>query len=214
MDLPVNLAYHEIVASKGQTNLYTIGYGGSKKDEIYKFSCTNSITNCSWTQILTKLRHGRWETVAMSISDTLANKLCYSLPRIIIKTADDEVYADTKDDLYLEVCDTNNDSTCCKETFDGPFETGAENIFTFNAEFQKCLESSKKLFYFVGLTGNDGWKSNELKIYFDGSTEEVCTLDGDEWLDGDDTVGYKPKLPLKCDAFGKILSYRIYFFQR
>ena len=118
--------------------------------------------------------------------------------RINIKTAVDHVYAGTNGNLYLEVCDTNDSKTCCKQTFDGPFKAGGENIFAFNTAFQKCLESSKKLFYFVGLTGNDGWKSNELKIYFDGSTEEVCTLDGDNWLDGDSPGKHKPKLPLKC----------------
>ena len=72
----------------------------------------------------------------------------------------------------------------------------AENIFAFNGAFQKCLESSKKLYYFMGLTGNDGWKSNGIKIYFDGITEQVCTLDGEKWLDGDSRLG--PRLPLIC----------------
>ena len=72
--------------------------------------------------------------------------------RINIKTADDHVYAGSNGNLYLEVCDTNDSKTCCKQTFDGPFKAGAENIFAFNTAFQKCLESSKKLFYFVGLT--------------------------------------------------------------
>ena len=132
--------------------------------------------------------------------------------RINIKTAVDHVYAGTNGNLYLEVCDTNDSKTCCKQTFDGPFKAGGENIFAFNTAFQKCLESSiifsfeifakkLKIFYFVGLTGNDGWKSNELKIYFDGSTEELCTLDGGKWLDGnsDNPEGKpQPRLPLKC----------------
>ena len=197
MDLPVDhIEYHDIVASAG--NLYTIGnkYGSNNKD-IFKFECTNSIKNCSWSKIQTKLQFGRYASVAMPIPNALANKLCYLLPRIIIKTAGNYVYADTKDNLYLEVCNTNNDSDCCKQTFDGPFDKGSERIFTFNEEFQKCLESNKKVLYFVGLTGNNGWRTNGFKIYFDGSTEEVCTLDGHSGLDGD-TPGVKPKLPLKC----------------
>ena len=132
----------------------------------------------------------------MPIPNGLVNKLCNSLPRIIIKTADDHIHAESGDNLYLEVCDTNDSNTCCKQTFNGKFEAGAENIFTFNGEFQICLESSMKLYYFMGITGNDGWKSNGIKIYFNGLTEEVCTLDGSNWLDGDNHQG--PRLPLKC----------------
>jgi len=73
VDLPVKISDHEIVASKG--NLYTIGSSFNNKD-IYKFACTNSITNCSWTKIPTQLQYGRRQTVAMPIPDALANKLC------------------------------------------------------------------------------------------------------------------------------------------
>ena len=73
VDLPVNIQEHEIVASKG--NLYTIGNLFSPKD-IYKFECTNSITDCSWTKIPTQLQYGRYWTVAMPIPDELANALC------------------------------------------------------------------------------------------------------------------------------------------
>jgi len=75
VDLPVKLAEHAIVASKDNKVLYTIGNWYSPSD-IYKFSCTNSITNCSWTKIPTQLQFGRWKSVAMTIPDTLANKLC------------------------------------------------------------------------------------------------------------------------------------------
>jgi len=75
VDVPVGLWYHEMVASKG--NLYTIGnLGSSNNKDIYKFECTNSITACSWTKIPTQLQYGRYWTVAMPISDALANKLC------------------------------------------------------------------------------------------------------------------------------------------
>jgi len=73
VDSPVNLRYHEMVASEG--NLYTIGIRDYFKD-IYKFSCTNSITNCSWTKIPTQLQYGREFTVALPIPSALANKLC------------------------------------------------------------------------------------------------------------------------------------------
>ena len=75
VDLPVDLAAHEIVASKG--NLYTIGNAASSyKNDIYKFECINSITDCSWTKIPTQLQYGRYSTVAMPIPDELANALC------------------------------------------------------------------------------------------------------------------------------------------
>ena len=72
VDLPSSLHAHEIVASKDNKYLYTIGPGA----DVYKFSCTNSITNCSWTVIPTKLQNGRSHAVAMQIPNALANKLC------------------------------------------------------------------------------------------------------------------------------------------
>ena len=110
-------------------------------------------------------------------------------PKIIIKTSDDHTAAGSNGNLYMEVCDTSNSNTCCKQTFNGRFEVGSENTFAFSTEFQKCLESSKKLYYFLGITGTDGWKSNGLEIYFDGLTKEVCTLDGGK---------FQPRLPLNC----------------
>ena len=75
--LPFNVKNHEIVASEDNKYLYTIGNieSVSNKD-IYKFTCKNSITNCSWTKIPTQLQFGRWKSVAMTIPDTLAAKLC------------------------------------------------------------------------------------------------------------------------------------------
>ena len=122
-------------------------------------------------------------------------------PKIIIKTSDDHTAAGSNGNLYMEVCDTSNSNTCCKQTFNGRFEVGSENTFAFSAEFQKCLESSKKLYYFLGITGTDGWKSKGLEIYFDGLTKEVCTLDGGKWLDGDSDNPegkFQPRLPLNC----------------
>ena len=189
-----------MVASKDKRYVYTIGnfynFYDSNQD-IYKFECANSITSCFWTQIPTKLQFGRKEAIAMPISIHLANKLC-TLPKIHIMTADNEDEdTGTLDNLYLEVCDTKDSIICCQQAFNG-FQAGGENVFTFNAEFRHCLENSKKLYYFMGITGNDGWKSNGLKIYMDGVTEEVCTLDGSNWLDGDNHQG--PRLPLKCQT--------------
>merc|ERR1712062_105789 len=54
VDLPVKLlSAHNVVASKDNKVLYTIG-----NKDIYKFACTNSITNCSWTEIPTQLQYG------------------------------------------------------------------------------------------------------------------------------------------------------------
>ena len=77
VDLPVLIYGHEIVASKDNKVLYTIGNSYSSDDkDIYKFTCTNSITNCSWTKVPTQLQYGRYYSVAMTIPDTLADKLC------------------------------------------------------------------------------------------------------------------------------------------
>merc|ERR1712062_623222 len=77
VDLPVGIYVHEIVASKDNKVLYTIGNGFSSfNKDIYKFACTNSITNCSWTKIPTQLQYSRSRTVAMTIPNTLAAKLC------------------------------------------------------------------------------------------------------------------------------------------
>jgi len=75
VDLPVGIENHEIVASKDNKVLYTIGKYSNNKD-IYKFTCTNSITNCSWTKIPTQLQYGRHYSVAMTIPNSLAAKLC------------------------------------------------------------------------------------------------------------------------------------------
>ena len=146
------------------------------------------------------------KTIGLKLSENKLYPSISGFSRINIKTADDHPGAGSNGNLYLEVCDTNDSNSCCKQTFDGNFEeVGAENIFAFNAEFQKCLESSQKLYYFMGIitgpdTGPDGWKSDVIKIYFDGLTEEVCTLDGGKWLDGPGEVG-QTRRPLKCQGW-------------
>ena len=78
VDLPVSyLSNSEMVASNDNKVLYTIGNGWSDLNKnIFKFECTNSITNCSWTKIETKLQYGRGYTVAIPLPDSMANKLC------------------------------------------------------------------------------------------------------------------------------------------
>ena len=76
VDLPVNHGFHEMVASNDNKYLYTIGNGySSNNNDIFKFACTNSITNCSWTKLETKLQIGRYSTVAIPLPDSMANKL-------------------------------------------------------------------------------------------------------------------------------------------
>ena len=77
MDLPVRIWGHEIVASNDNKYLYTIGnFHSANNKDIFKFACTNSITDCSWTKIETKLQYGRYNTVAIPLRDSMANKLC------------------------------------------------------------------------------------------------------------------------------------------
>ena len=76
-EFPVNIFDFHIVASKDKQNLYTIGnVNDPHNKEIYKLSCLESINNCTWTKIDTKLNLERYGTVAMRIPNTLADKLC------------------------------------------------------------------------------------------------------------------------------------------
>ena len=77
VDLPIEGQINDIVASNGNKALYAIGNNlVSNKKDIFKFTCTNSIKNCSWSKIQTKLQYDRKYSVAMAIPDALANKLC------------------------------------------------------------------------------------------------------------------------------------------
>ena len=79
VDLPVNIYDHEMVASQDNKVLYTIGNGyASNNKDIFKFACTNNITNCSWTKSPAQLQYGRRSrTVAMTIPYTLAQNICH-----------------------------------------------------------------------------------------------------------------------------------------
>ena len=75
-NFPVRIAKHEMVASYNKELLYTIG-SNYNSNEIYEFSCADSIDDCKWNKTATKLRYGRYNTVAMPIYDNdLINKLC------------------------------------------------------------------------------------------------------------------------------------------
>ena len=75
-NLPVEMGYHEMVASPNNQALYTFGNGYGHQEDIYKFSCSGNINSCQWTKSNLKLKYGREECVAFRIPDSLANKLC------------------------------------------------------------------------------------------------------------------------------------------
>ena len=75
-DFPVRIAKHEMVASYNKELLYTIG-SNYNRNEIYEFSCADSIDYCKWRKMPNRLRYSRYHTVAMPIYDNaLINKLC------------------------------------------------------------------------------------------------------------------------------------------
>merc|ERR1719367_275582 len=77
VEFPITIFNPQIVASKDKQNLYTFGNVKDRHNkEIYKLSCLESINNCAWTKIDTKLTLERYGTVAMRIPNALADKLC------------------------------------------------------------------------------------------------------------------------------------------
>ena len=76
-NLPVEMAYHEMVSSPNNQDLYTFGNTwDDNNQDIYKFSCSGNINSCQWTKSNLKLKYGRGRSVAFRIPDSLANKLC------------------------------------------------------------------------------------------------------------------------------------------
>ena len=68
-----------MVVSNDQKFLYTIGNSNELNyKEIYKLNCGSSMDpdDCWWELKTTQLKYGRYEHVAFSIPDTLAEKLC------------------------------------------------------------------------------------------------------------------------------------------
>ena len=64
-----------MVSSPERRALYAIGGHGSLK-EIYKSQCSGAINTCKWTKSKTELKFGRESFVAISIPNSLADKLC------------------------------------------------------------------------------------------------------------------------------------------
>jgi len=81
-EAPIELRYHQMVASSDKTKLYTIGnLSHDKNKKIFEFSCTEKckncpFTKCKWTEMATKLKEGRFGAVAFPISDELTKKIC------------------------------------------------------------------------------------------------------------------------------------------
>jgi len=71
-DMP-GVAGHNMVASPGKDIVYSFGPG----NKIFKFSCPeDQIQHCQWEEMETRLTYPRRDSVAMTIPDDLANKLC------------------------------------------------------------------------------------------------------------------------------------------
>ena len=74
--MPEGVYGHSMVASPGNEAVYSFGgYGAGNK--IFKFSCPDDqIQHCKWEEMGTRLTYPRDGSVAMTIPDDLANKLC------------------------------------------------------------------------------------------------------------------------------------------
>jgi len=78
-DLPVSKMSFQMVSSPDKKALYSIGgynFDSGNRNSIYKFQCSSDINTCRWTKSETTLRYGRENFVAISIPNSLAEKLC------------------------------------------------------------------------------------------------------------------------------------------
>ena len=74
--MPEELYGNSMVASPGNEAVYSFG-GWGAENKIFKFSCPDDqIQNCQWEGMGTRLTYPRKYSVAMTIPDDLANKLC------------------------------------------------------------------------------------------------------------------------------------------
>ena len=74
--MPERVDDHSMVASPGNEAVYSFG-GYPAENKIFKFSCPDDqIQNCQWEGMGTRLTYPRDVSVAMTIPDDLANKLC------------------------------------------------------------------------------------------------------------------------------------------
>ena len=70
---------HMMVASPGKNIVYSFGsdYYGAHSQKIFKFSCPDDqIQHCQWEEVGARLTYYRDGSVAMTIPDELADKLC------------------------------------------------------------------------------------------------------------------------------------------
>ena len=78
-DLPVPKYAFQMISSPDKKTLYVIGgtdHSGNLRKEIYKSQCSGAINTCKWTKSKTELKFGRESFVAISIPNSLADKLC------------------------------------------------------------------------------------------------------------------------------------------
>ena len=75
--MPEEVWGNRMVASPGNEVVYSFGGWPDAKNKIFKFSCPDDqIQNCQWEGMGTRLTYPRYRSVAMTIPDDLANKLC------------------------------------------------------------------------------------------------------------------------------------------
>ena len=75
--MPEKVFGHSMVASPGNEAVYSFGGWGDASNKIFKFTCPDDqIQNCQWEEMGTRLTYPWDGSVAMTIPDDLANKLC------------------------------------------------------------------------------------------------------------------------------------------
>ena len=75
--LPQGVNYHGLIAYQNGV----VSSGGKNADgdligEMFKLTCTNTISDCKWEVMKQKLQNPRWGHFSMLIPDSLANELC------------------------------------------------------------------------------------------------------------------------------------------
>ena len=125
----------------------------------------------------------------------------------VITTTSTVSSAATDSPIYFEACATAYyNSNCCKQLLDhsgNEFQSGAVDIFGINDNFLQCWRKIASPYYFMSISGNDGWASQKIEIQF-RSSKKVC--DGG-WLDGNDDTHGKVTLRRSLNCEGNILHY-------
>ena len=66
-----------MVSSPDKKTLYAIGgYDSGSSRDIYQSDCNGAIGTCRWIKSNTELKSGRYDFVAMSIPNALADQIC------------------------------------------------------------------------------------------------------------------------------------------